>query len=213
MLMIFALVVALTNTSASDADTEKMCRPYFGSACSEAVGRWLPRVPNSWIPERLARRTTVHDRVIDPAGTGPLTFLGTRGVFRGTHFVYGNAGPPQGHAVYDPVHHLAYYDEGCCSWHHVVIASNVKAPPKTIAVRSLIMLRTERGIQLGDKPSQIESIYGPAAFHPVTGVRSQETLSYYRKVTFRRPYSPCEERMTFLFAYGQLTALDIADEC
>jgi hypothetical protein len=210
---IFALVVALTGASARSADLDTMCRPYFGDACSEAIGKWLPRVPNALIARTLATRTTVRDRIIDPAGSGPLTFLGLRGVYRGTHFVYGSAGPPQGHAVYDPVHRIAYYDEGCCSWHELVIASNAKAPPKTIATRSLIALRTQSGIRLGDNPSVIESVYGPAALRPVARASHQRTLSYYRVIKYSKVYSPCDERTTFLFSDGRLTAMNVTDEC
>jgi len=189
-----------------------MCRPYFGAACSEAIGKWLPRVPNAWMPRTLVTNTTVRDRIIDPAGSGPPAFLGMRGVYQGTHFVYGLAGPPQGHAVYDPVHRIAYYDEGCCSWHEVVVASNAKAPPKTMATRSLVGLRTQSGIRLGDKPSLVESIYGRAEFRSVARSSHQLTLSYYRVVRYPK-YSPCDERTTFLFADGELTAINIIDEC
>jgi hypothetical protein len=210
---ILALVVALIGASARSADLDAMCRPYFGDACSEAIGKWLPLVPNVLIAPSLATRTTVRDRIIDSAGSGPLTFLGMRGVYRGTHFVYGSAGPPQGHAVYDPVHRIAYYDEGCCSWHELVIASNAKAPPKTIATRSLITLRTQSGIRLGDEPSLIEAVYGRAALRPVARALHQRTLSYYRVIRYSQVYSPCGERTTFLFADGRLTAMNITDEC
>ncbi len=210
---ILALVGALTTASAPAGKSDAMCSRYFGSACSEAIGKWLPRVPNAWIAPTLAMRTTVRDHIIDPAGSGPLTFLGMRGVYRGTHFVYGSAGPPQGHAVYDPVHRIAYYDEGCCSWHELVIASNAKAPPKTIAMRSLVTLRTQKGIQLGDGPSLIESIYGWAQLRPVARASHQRTFSYYRVIKYSQVYSSCDEHTTFLFSYERLVAIDITDEC
>ena len=210
---VVALLVALANGSAHATDEDAMCRPYFASACSEAIGRWLPRVPNANIAVKLAARTTVHDRIVDAAGSGPLTFLGMRGVFKGTFFVYGSAGPPQGHAVYDPGHRIAYYDEGCCSWHSLVIASNVKPPPKTIMSRSLIGISTNGGIRLGDEPSLVEETFGHAALRPVVRSSYQRTLSYYRVVTLSKPYSACEERTTFLFDHDRLAAIDITDEC
>lgn len=194
---------------ATDADAA--CRPYFGSACSAAIGRWLPNFPH--VRRALATPTTVVDEIVDPAGPGQFRFLSQRGVYRGTLFVYGTAGPPKGHAVYDPVHKIAFYDEGCCSWHHVVVASNVPPPPKTIVARSLAGIRTKRGIRLGDPPSAISAIYGPALKGLSSGSAAKTMVSYSRVEKYPSVYSPCEASMTFLFVRDRLTAMDFTDAC
>lgn len=185
--------------------------PFFGSACSEPMGRWLPQIPNA--RELRVAPTTVADEIVDPAGRGELEFMEQRGVYQGTLFVYGKAGPPKGHAVYDPLHRIAYYDEGCCSWHHVVIASNVLPPPKKIATRSLTRLKTKRGVELGVEATLIRSIYGPATQRVVAKAPDQSTLSYTRAINHPAPYSPCEARTTFLFARNRLIGMDFTYSC
>jgi hypothetical protein len=150
---------------------------------------------------------------VDPAGRGEIHFRGQRGVYRGTFFVYGTAGPQRGNAVYDPVHRIVFYDEGCCAWHHVVVASNVPSPPKTIATRSLMGVRTKREIRLGDPPSAVLAVYGPALTHTVSGRLAQEIISYSRVEKNLRPESPCEASMTFLFTRNRLTAMDFTEGC
>jgi hypothetical protein len=157
--------------------------------------------------------TTVHDEVVDPRGRGGPAFLGQRDVLNGTWFVYGNAGPTKGSVVYDPVHHIAYYGEGCCAWHHVVIAANVQKPPKSVATRALTGLKTKRGIALGDPPSRIRSKYGAAPLLPIAGRTNEATLAYIRVIQPPKPFSPCEEANTFLFERGRLVAMDFTNAC
>jgi len=200
--------------AAAATDSDTVCRPYFGDACSEAMGHWLPRVPNGWIVADAApspARTSVYDEILDPAGTGRREFLKQQNVYRGSFFAYGKAGPPQGHAVYDPIHRIAYYDEGCCSWHHVVVATNVSPPPKRIAMRSLIGLKIRGGIKLGDPPAEIESIYGPSRLHSVKNDSTSQTLSYVRALASGS--MTCYENTTFLFRRGRLAAFDFTQAC
>jgi hypothetical protein len=192
--------------------SDDACRPYFGNACSDAVGNWLPRFAAIGFRGASGAPTRVVDEIVDPAGRGKLAFLWLRGVVGGTFFVYGSAGPPRAHVVYDPVHRIAYYDEGCCSWHHVVLASNVNPPPKPTASRSLVDLRTARGIGLGDDASRILATYGPAPFHWEVGAPGEQFLRYHR-VLFNPGSSPCDAITTFLFDRGRLTAMDFEQAC
>jgi len=195
----------------TDRDIEAQCRPYFGQACSEALGKWLPKLGGE--ERKYTATTTVRDDFRDPVGTGEAGFLGQRRVFQGSFFVHGMAGPPKGHAVYDPVNHIAYYDEGCCASQHVVLASDVAAPPKKIATRSLLGLRTARGVRLGSSSAVVRAIYGRATMQPVRGRSGAGMLSYERTIVFPAPNSPCDERTRFLFMSGRVTAIEFVDEC
>jgi hypothetical protein len=129
---------------------------YTLAACDQSLVRWLPETPWS---EGSAAPTLEQDAIVDPAGTGELRFLEMRGVFGGSLFVReSGGGPPKGHVVYDPDHRIAYYDEGCCSFHRVVLAITAEPPPRKIATRSLAGLRTTSGIRLGDGPAHVRSI-------------------------------------------------------
>jgi hypothetical protein len=190
------------------------CGYDYGDACSPAIGRWLPRVPQSaMIIGTRPSPTTVHDEIVDPAGIGAPGFLGQHSVVNGTLFVYGRAGPPKGSIVYDPANHIALYDEGCCAWHHMVLSANTGAPPKPVATRRLTGVRTLRGIALGDLPSRVRAVFGPAPLRPVPERSDETTLAYVRILRFPPPNSPCEEANTFLFEHGHLVAMDFTNAC
>jgi hypothetical protein len=153
----------------------------------------------------------VDDRLIDPAGAGKPTLLRERAVYGGTLFVYGTAGPPKGRAVYDPVHRIAYYDEGCCSWHDVVVASNVGPPPKKIATRSLTALHTASGLRLGDSVGTVQRIYGASQLRRVHGHPDQRTISYVHP--FQYDVNVCQDNTTFLFERGRLASMVLSKGC
>jgi hypothetical protein len=154
----------------------------------------------------------VVDTIIDPGGLEHPGSFGQGGPIFGTSFVYGNAGPTMGTAVYDRVHRIVYYAEGCCAWHHVVVASNVGPPPKLLVMRSLLKLRSSLGIKLGDPPSRIRATYGPAPFHSVPGSSTEQLLRYVRPLAVRRDPT-CDDMTTFLFNRGRLTGMDFRREC
>ena len=198
--------------AASDADLERACRPFHAGACSEAMGRWLPRVPGS-TTEMLPTRTRVQDAIVDPDGPGPRVFLAARGVAGGTTFRYGGV-MLGAKVVYDPLNHVAYYDEGCCSWERVVVAAGVGPPPKPVATRSLAGLQTRSGIHLGTTLRAVERIYGPAIPQRVSGHARFTTLRY------GRPFSSngtakldCTENHFFLFRNGALVGIDFTTAC
>jgi hypothetical protein len=216
-LLVSVLYLVLASaTGAAGADGLVSCRPYFGDACSEAMGRWLPRVPNASLADTSKdkpAKTPVTDSIVDPAGSGDQRFLTMRGVVGGSRFVYGEAGPPRGHAIYDPVRRIAFYDEGCCAWHHVALVSGASAPPKAIAMRSLAGVRTARGLRLGDPSAKVLAIFGSAAPQSVPGHANEKTLTFERDIINPKPDSPCEETMTFLFLLDRLTAMDFGEAC
>jgi len=217
VLLISSLYFALVSQTVAAGTTGlASCRPYFGDACSEAMGRWLPRVPNASL-EATSRykpaKTSVEDAIVDPAGTGEQRFLTMRGVVGGSLFVYGDAGPPRGHAIYDPTRRIAFYDEGCCAWHHVALVSGASAPPKTIATRPLAGVHSTRGIRLGDPTAKVLAIFGAATPRSVSGAANEKTLTFERDIINPKPDSPCEETMTFLFARDRLTAMDYGVAC
>ncbi len=210
-LIVLSLPSLRASAEPTAAQIEAQCRPFFGNACSEALGNWLPELPEQ--PEAAATPTTVNDELVDPAGRGDRRFLGIRGVYGGTYVVHGSAGgPPRAHVVYDPTHRIALYDDGCCSLFRIVVASEVAPPPKNVVERSLLGLHTARGIRLGQPPETIESIYGAAPIRLVAGNERRTTLSYTR--TFVPPgSSSCSELTTFVFAQRRLIAWEYDEGC
>jgi len=209
--LVTLLALGSSGALGSQASDDAHCRPYYGSACSDAVGLWLPQFAQVGAGPAAAP-TTVVDRIVDPASRGDAGFLGRQGPVDGTFFVYGNAGPPKGNVVYDRVHRIVFYDEGCCAWHHVVLASNVGPPPKPLASRSLLKLRTALGIKLGDLPSRIRATYGPAPSHAVSGRPNEQLLRYVRPLDAKRAPT-CEATTTFLFDRGRLIGIDLEHAC
>jgi hypothetical protein len=214
-----AVIAVASVTRLSIADTmpgfDYLCLKYYtAAACDQSLVQWLPEIP--WPGgEKLAAPTRVDDSIVDPAGTGELRFLQMRGVYGGSFFVReAGGGPPKGHVVYDPEHHIAYYDEGCCSLHEVVIALTGKPPPRKIAMRSLSGLRTTTGIALGDGPSHVQSIYGPAKLRHVTSAGNvpRATLFYGRVITASN-HASCKEVTTFLFERERLIGMSFEEAC
>jgi len=210
--LVTLLALGSSGALGSQASDDAHCRPYYGSACSDAVGLWLPQFAQVGAGPAAAP-TTVVDRIVDPASRGDAGFLGRQGPVDGTFFVYGNAGPPKGNVVYDRVHRIVFYDEGCCAWHHVALVSGVSAPPKTIATRPLAGIRSTRGIRLGDPSAKVLAIFGAATPRSVPGVANEKTLTFERDIINSKPSTPCEETMTFLFARDRLTAMDYGVAC
>ena len=207
-----ASVASAGTTRKSPGEIDAMCRPYFHDACSEALGLWLPELPDMF--DRAPRaHTSAIDAIVDPAGQGREAEFGQRGVYGGTYFVYGEAGPPRGFVVYDPVHRLAYFEEGCCSWHHVVLIAHVPPPPKAVASRSLLRLHTERGIRLGVAPAFVYARYGNAPLRAARGTNDRRTLRYTRVLRSSGVFSACFADTTFLFERDRLIGMDFYRGC
>ncbi|MFN2450286.1 MAG: hypothetical protein ABR508_10965 [Candidatus Baltobacteraceae bacterium] len=202
MLTSLFFVLALVHTPPPASVTEAQCRPYFHDACSEAMGKWLPYFGwwNAAWQAGSARRVAKGDAF---RGGEPD---------RGTFFVYGSAGPPRGHAFYDASHRIAFYEQGCCSWHQVVAAANVPPPPKMLASRDLRGLQTLAGARLGMTPAQVTRIYGPTHFSRVPGQNGVRMLAY----TAPPPKTPgfyCDAFENFYFRDGRLMLIDLTRAC
>ena len=184
---------------------------YFGSACSEALGRWLPQYVNpydAWRNKR-AKRTAFVDRFMyKPRKEPPGPWLGIAGIPEdGTPFVYGTAGPPKGYAVYDYRRHIVFYQQGCCSWSDSVAAAGISPPPKRVVNRDLSQLHTEHGIRLGQTVAQVRAVYGFADLLPA-GDASQRYLAYFVP-TGRN----CGQYQNFVFKNNRLRAIVLSDAC
>jgi len=217
-MLVAAVTVVLAVMTGSPCRADEfmsLCRPYYGDACSAAIGAWLPRVFDPGLKYedlKSATVTHVHDELVDPAGQGVETFRGQHEVYRGTRLVYGLAGPPKVRIVYDPAHRIAYFDEGCCSWHRVVFASDAAPPPKSVAERSLEGVHTLHGLRLGDSPHDVFAVFGEAPQRSGT-VPGQTTIVYQRAIVEPKPYSSCVEYDTFIFRKERLRAMEFNASC
>jgi hypothetical protein len=215
LLVAICVVATSVKAGASIYSVPWDCAKYFHDACSPAIGAWLPRVPGppAWELATKTATTSVHDEIIDPSGSGPRTFGGLHAVARGTRFVYGMAGPPNGRLVYDPVARIALYDEGCCAWHDVVVAADVSPPPKHVVARSLTTVHTARGIVLGVQPRVVRAVFGAAPLLPVRGSAGDSLLEYRELAHVPGVISTCDESYSFLFKRGRLAAMDYGAAC
>jgi hypothetical protein len=142
----------------------------------------------------------------------PQAFLDDRGPRDGTFFVYGTAGPPNGHVVYDPAHHLAFYREGCCSWADAVAAAD--APPKTVVARDLRTLSTMRGVRLWQTEARVMSIYGKSTPLPVTGHPELSLLAYTSSQRFDAYHQArCTQDENFFFRDDRLILIALLNAC
>lgn len=199
------------------------CERYFGKACLSVDPSWLPGFDNAPDYWRLgeAKRIYRRDRFLYETRniSGPRRF-GTRGPNDGTFFVYGDAGPTKGYVVYDPVHRIAFYEQGCCSWEDTIAAADTPAPPKPVVIRNLQHLSTVRGIRLGQTVREVERIYGAAKLLPLRGRPQIRVLAY----TTWPPYihaghypagwrDPCGQFENFYFRQGRLVLIQLGNGC
>jgi hypothetical protein len=201
----------------TDAEIDAMCRPYFHDACSEALGRWLPGFSAGFGSDWSARATHVSQRdhfVYEGERDDHLSVLQSIGPRDGTRFVFGTAGPPRGEVVYDPTHHIAFYDVGCCSWRAFVAAAGTPAPPKSVANRDLRNLATARGARLWMTPEEIRGIYGNATFRALPGLKGVSVLSYSAVIPpTPQVYSPCVQEQNFFFRTNRLILIQLVNAC
>ena len=206
MIAAAALILALNSA-------ESECRQHFGSACSEAVGRWLPG-------NRLTRWTstgthTTQVRFVSGFVNRGKTVPHSWGVnaIGGTKFVYGVAGPTQGYGLYDSANRLTFYEQGCCAWHEIVLASTVSAPPMQFKHADLRSVRTTRGAALGMTVAQIRSRYGYAKLLTVAGSSGLSELRYTVSAPYPRLPKSCEQDDIFAFRGGKAVIIVILEGC
>jgi hypothetical protein len=173
----------------------------FLKARNEALGAWLPSGEDLFEPWRL------HLAATSALGWDEM-FTVPRGA---TYFWYGPAGPPKVHLVYDPVHHVALYRQGCCAWEESVLTTASTPPPRTVKAANLSGVRSKRGIALGASPDAVRRAYGPARLHGSTKKPALRVLSYYRNQHVK--YSGCGWFENFVFRANRLIEIQAGHGC
>lgn len=192
--------------------TSFVCSGAIALHFDDALGRWLPVLPDGFEPRRahVAKFTRVQDWFLYPSGAKAPSCLNCAGPPDGTFFAYGQAGPPKVKVVYDREHKIVFYHEGCCSWSHTVAASGILPPPHAVTARDLSHLRTKRGLKLGDTVAQVRKVFGAAAERRVMGFSLVE-LSYYTPLEGFA--SSCLWARNFYFSSGRLRIIEYLGGC
>jgi hypothetical protein len=110
--------------------------------------------------------------------------------------------------VYDPVHRIAFYSEGCCSFGYGVLMRTSTVAPAAVPRRDLGAMRTTRGVQLGMNASQVEAREGPALRTMGPAPNGRTALAYSTVLG-----ADCVEQRTFVFARGRRDAIDVLQGC
>jgi hypothetical protein len=192
------------------------CPKYYDGACSEAIGAWLPGFGFASDHTKQATRIRQRDAFVyeheEPSDPDGLDFQGPSD---GTFFVYGGAGPPKGHLVYDYAHHIAFFEQGCCSWQDVVAASSMAPPPKRVVKRDLNDLHTVRSIRLGMNVESVTRIYGRSSLLPVASHNSVKLLAYTTWPVKESNIinSPCGQFENFYFRNDRLVLIQLDNGC
>src|SRR5271166_4908741 len=190
----------------------------YGDAWSPALGAWLPsfgELDEPWRHDQ-ATRIAQRDGFVYEGNSLLKGYWGHLGRVDGTHFVYGSAGPPRGHVVYDPVHRIAFYEQGCCSFDEVVASADAAPPPKRVVARDLSDLHTVRGIHFGDTSTAVMHIYGKSALLPVKGHPGFEMLAYTTWPPFKsltNVNSPCGQMQNFIFRGDRVVFIQFENGC
>jgi hypothetical protein len=190
----------------------------FGPAWNPALGAWLPSFGDLGEPWRSGAATEIAQRdgfvYAKPDQDRPNT-LGLQGPGDGTAFVYGKAGPVRGHVVYDPAHHVAFYEQGCCSYFDVAASADVVPPPKPVVTHDLSGLTTVRGIRLGETPTAVMQIYGRSRLLSVTGHAGLQMLAYTTWKPFKSmtTVTPCGQFQNFVFRQERLIYIGFGNGC
>ena len=215
--IIVLLSYALVGASPS---FDKECLTFYTKdVCDQARVAWLPSFGNAaeWMRRQHATRISQRDG-FKYGGVTPdsRTSLGFVGPEDGTFFVAASAGnPPKGRVVYDQVHRIAFYQQGCCSWFDVVAAADVNPPPRKVILRDLSSLTTVRGIRLGDSMDVVTRIYGRAKPGSIPGYPSLVVLAYttWPPLSKRHFSSPCGQYETFVFRRNHLIYIQFGNGC
>ena len=119
--------------------------------------------------------------------------------------------PGDARVVYDPVHRIVLYYDGCCAYQETVLATVAGPPPRKLPFASLGALRTAHGIALGASPRAVQRAYGPARLHRSTVAHELRVLSYYRD--HRLTGSSCGWFENFVFRANRLTEIHAGHSC
>jgi len=179
------------------------CKKYYHNVCNNwKIGEWLPTPIEGFEPWRQDLTTSV-------AFTDAFLYRGKHNSpDDGTHFVYGNAGPPKGTVVYDYARGIVFFSQGCCAWHSTVLAADIGTPPVPVVNRSLHDVRTVRGIAIGDTIARVESIYGKARLEHAQRAAQLQMLFYYHGFAHG-----CGQSQDFGFLHGRLVYIELLNGC
>jgi hypothetical protein len=203
LLILPGMVVHYTTLSESAARPPSYCKTYYHSACNNwKIGAWLPAPIEGFEPWRkgVASHIAFTDHFVsggEPASPDD-----------GTFFVYGSAGPPKGSVLYDDADSIAFYSQGCCAWHSIVLAAGLRRPPVHVQQRSLRNVRTARGIALGQTMDRVESVYGKTAVQTIAHNASLRMLSYYHSFG-----NTCGQFQNFGFVQNRLVYIELLSGC
>jgi hypothetical protein len=113
-------------------------------------------------------------------------------------------------AVYDPVHRVVLYHQGCCGWDETVLA-RAPSPPDFVIRRDLSAVRTRHGIALGVSAARVVRAYGAARFHASTKAPGLRVLSYWRSQ--HAHFSGCAWFENFVFRGNRLIEIQAGHSC
>lgn len=222
--LLMALILQLPITVAATVSDSQMAATY-GNAWSPKLGAWLPTYGDGFDPWDDGQTAISNEDdffvcsatpVAIPTGIHSFYFagIGCPALKAATFFVYGEAGPPKGHILYDRTHRLVLFSEGCCSWGHVVLAETVSPPPKPVTGADLSAVRTKRGVRLGMSPSEVIAIYGHATLHAAPKTPNATMLSYTTlKLKRSDPGNKCGQFQNFVFRAGRLVYIELLGGC
>jgi hypothetical protein len=196
----------------------------FGPAWDQALGAWLPSFGEAASVWRDGHATRIEQRdgfAYKTKSHGPwVDALGFQGPYDGTHFIYGEAGPPRVWVVYDYSQHVAFYAQGCCSWQEVVAALDLTLPPNPVIARNLSTLHTKRGIHLGMRAAEVTRIYGASPLLAVHDHKDVKMLAYTTWKPFKEVRGvgagfpgTCGQFQNFYFRNDQLILIQLGNGC
>ena|ERR1700676_5557 len=204
-----AFAVLPHDASAAAAPVRVAPKPYV--LPSGRVGPWL--TPTG---KRLGAWIQQGEDLIEPwhrhlASTSPSLAFGELAdpPVRATWFAFGPT-LVKVQAVYDPVHRVVLYHQGCCGWDETALA-RAPSPPEFVIRRDLSAVRTRHGIALGASPSRVVHAYGPARFHPSTQSPGLRVLSYWRSQDVH--FSSCAWFDNFVFRANRLIEIQAGHSC
>jgi hypothetical protein len=217
MRVLFGLLAFAVLTAAAPANQPEHDAPFFPERMRTAM-EWVDRERHRQDPFLLltfrefdapatVNRTRLRDHLIG-YDAPPSGFGGVAGPGDGATYGF-MVGKDTWTVVYDAVHRLAYYGEGCCAFGYGVLMRTTTAAPPSVPRRDLSRMRTVRGIRLGMNARQVQAREGPAP-RALGPSRSGRTALVYTTTLGPRN---CVEQRTFVFGRGRLEAIDVLRGC
>jgi hypothetical protein len=119
---------------------------------------------------------------------------------------------------YDPKRHLAFYSEGCCSYHREVLAK-IGTPPAGVVHADLGRMIPTSGIRIGDSAAAVFAKLGTPARRLRSPATTRWAAAYARPFWSSpqekrlRPKFGCVEQGTAVFSGGRLVAYELWYGC